>query len=78
MQKRISFSSQNRRKRKRPLELGSEGSCESGQEQKSIPSSGNSRSKDLKVEKLLGCLEDVRFILLQEPVGSWGEGESEQ
>ena len=53
MQKIISFSSQNRRKRKRPLELGSERSCESGEEQKSIPGSGNSRSKDLKV--------DVRF-----------------
>ena len=49
MQKIISFSSQNRRKRKRPLELGSEGSCESG-EQKSIPGSGNRRSTDLKAD----------------------------
>lgn len=58
MQKIISFSSQNRRKRKRPLELGSEGSCESGEEQKSIPGSGNRRSTDLKA--------DARFT------GLWG------
>lgn len=40
----------------------------------SIPSSGNSRSKDMKVEKLLGYLGDVSSALLQEAEGDLGCG----
>lgn len=54
--------------------VGSAGICESGQKRKSIPSSGNSRSKDMKVEKLLGYLGDVSSALLQEAEGDLGCG----
>ena len=55
------FLAKREGKREEAIGVGSEGISESGQKRKSIPSSGNSRSKDLKVEKLLGYLGDVRF-----------------